>query len=877
MKSFLFLVLILTGIYSHGQKTCGSETINTNTYSKASQQTQSDILSYTQISYSSATIADSILKIPVVFHIVHKGETIGTGSNISDYDVLDALSRLNSTFRDSINSVNMKVEFVLPKRNPYGCPTNGINRIDGRNYSKYVNSGIKGSGASGLAIMTDHSWPQSDYYNIMIFHNINENIAGFAYYPYGGEGDGTYIDLKYLFTSTLPHEVGHGFHLHHTFEGDNNGSICPSNTNCSVNGDAVCDTPPHRRGDCGSTPCGSGNDSNYTYNILSYCHLKGKTRNRFTLGQKDRFRAVALGSIRGNLVDNQVLQNPDIQVNLDIKDVTCHALSNGSIELEAPCTYSNYTYSWNDVTSNATFRENLPAGEYTLTITSQDSKTLDTTITISEPSPLSPNFSGDSVICQGEKITVIQNPTGGSPILCDQKTLHTFNQTPSSIVSFDRTSSPISDEVRFQMLYTSDELADMQIDTGKVSRFDLNIYYILGTSTAYDLKIKLVHTSSTSLNNFINTDSVYQNTLTNYSLADGWNSFNLDQPFYYDGSSNLVIEVVCVARDPSTQGPNIFFYTTANNSVVTRYNGTTNTGIKKRPMIRLEQCTDTKYSYLWSQPRKTPNSIEVSDSGRYTVAVLDANDCADTFYIDITLSENPVYSLAIDASCDACGGTLAVSITNPTGNELLQINDSTYLDHTLSNLCSGTYHVAISNTYGCRTVDSIDLLNYTPILPTFSTPKDTIKDTDPRLALIGEPRGGMFSGSGVLDTSFTPSEGILGWNTIVYTYADSNGCSMSVSDSIFVKHTLHSYNPSKTALKIYPNPTDKFIFIETLDNHKNVTVNLHDALGQRVNTRETATSKGVRIDVQSLTAGMYFVEIRSGEMMQREKIMVRNL
>jgi hypothetical protein len=100
---------------------------------------------------------------------------------------------------------------------------------------------------------------------------------------------------------------------------------------------------------------------------------------------------------------------------------------------------------------------------------------------------------------------------------------------------------------------------------------------------------------------------------------------------------------------------------------------------------------------------------------------------------------------------------------------------------------------------------------------------------------------------------------------------------MSVSDSIFVKHTLHSYNPSKTALKIYPNPTDKFIFIETLDNHKNVTVNLHDALGQRVNTRETATSKGVRIDVQSLTAGMYFVEIRSGEMMQREKIMVRNL
>src|SRR5690606_24351055 len=109
----------------------------------------------------------------------------------------------------------------------------------------------------------------------------------------------------------LTHEVGHGFNLPHTFNGDGGNSSCPNNNNCTTQGDYVCDTPPHKQNDCGSSnPCTtSGIWDNSRRNYMSYCG----TRNRFTQGQKERTRASLLVYPRSHLLNSPACTPSDFE------------------------------------------------------------------------------------------------------------------------------------------------------------------------------------------------------------------------------------------------------------------------------------------------------------------------------------------------------------------------------------------------------------------------------------------------------------------------------------------------------------------------------------------------------------------------------------
>ena len=78
-------------------------------------------------------------------------------------------------------------------------------------------------------------------------------------------------------------ELGHGLGLYHTFEGDNDGTSCPSNTDCSTDGDRCCDTPPHdRTSGCptsGNNACGTpwaGHQNNFMDYSSASCQTEFK-------------------------------------------------------------------------------------------------------------------------------------------------------------------------------------------------------------------------------------------------------------------------------------------------------------------------------------------------------------------------------------------------------------------------------------------------------------------------------------------------------------------------------------------------------------------------------------------------------------------------
>lgn len=259
----------------------------------------------------------SVVTIPVVVHVIHLGERIGYQSNISDDQILGAIDGLNERF-SNVNGqgIDIGINFCLANRDPNGCPSSGINRVDGSVVPGYSEDGISFHDECGVdehAIKDLSKWSTLDYYNIWVVHDICGPIAGYAYYPAGHEYDGTVIDIvsmRYQ-NGTLAHELGHGLNLQHTFSGEEEDE-CPVDDDCLVEGDEVCDTPPHRRGDCSSfNPCSTeGLWLNSRDNWMSYC-FPGAGAGLFTEGQRTRMQDAMVVEPRASLLFAQGCSNEE--------------------------------------------------------------------------------------------------------------------------------------------------------------------------------------------------------------------------------------------------------------------------------------------------------------------------------------------------------------------------------------------------------------------------------------------------------------------------------------------------------------------------------------------------------------------------------------
>lgn len=264
---------------------------------------------------------DEIYVIPTVVHVIHEGELIGVGSNISDEQVFSAIDAINEDFRKIAGTngdgdgVDVGIEFCLASRDPDGNSTTGIVRVDGSVVADYAEMGIEASSSVGAPegeIKALSTWPRADYMNIWVVNEIEDNdagsgIQGYAYFPINSPVDGI-VMLHNAFGTvgnlkpntdmnrTLTHEIGHYIGCYHTFHNTND---CSVEANCETGGDRVCDTPVTPLSvSCSSPECDG------TQQVENYMDYTSETcRNMFSQGQKDRMRATLL-SDRATLLDS---------------------------------------------------------------------------------------------------------------------------------------------------------------------------------------------------------------------------------------------------------------------------------------------------------------------------------------------------------------------------------------------------------------------------------------------------------------------------------------------------------------------------------------------------------------------------------------------
>ena len=276
-------------------------------------------------------VIDGIITIPVVYHVIHDGDAIGSGENIFDTYLQAQLDQMTDDFRrmnsDAGNTpadftgvaADTEIEFCLTTIDPLGGPTSGINRINISTLPDVDLADCWDDDYIDANIKIPTIWNSANYLNVWILEKIQRSadcantILGYAQFPgLPANTDGIVLRSTtvgslatpnpaggvYSYGRTGTHEVGHYLNLIHIW-----GSSCS-------NDDSVADTPnaggPNYTGTpCtypGPNSCGAGTSGDLPDMFQNYMdYSDDQCMNLFTTGQKSRMVA-AINTSRAGLL-----------------------------------------------------------------------------------------------------------------------------------------------------------------------------------------------------------------------------------------------------------------------------------------------------------------------------------------------------------------------------------------------------------------------------------------------------------------------------------------------------------------------------------------------------------------------------------------------
>ena len=305
----------------------------------------------------------SVIRIPVVVHVIHNGDAVGSGENIADGQVLSQITVFNQDFRKLAGTpgdglgVDTTIEFCMAQVDPNGNPTNGIDR---RNLGTPNYNGAAVEAAKATTI-----WDPTKYLNMWTFRfggDLN-GVLGYAQFPTGsglqgmpdvdcitGEAStdgvvaafdtfgsrtifpaGSYNGTSYDKGRTMTHEVGHMLGLRHIW-GDGG---------CGVD-DFCADTPESDAANygCPTTHISCGT-LDMVRNYMDY--TDDSCMNIFTQNQKDRMLAVLMNSPRRDDLLTSTVCNPVSVPYIQFKRPVCEQRPVKSVMEGNGCSYTEFT------------------------------------------------------------------------------------------------------------------------------------------------------------------------------------------------------------------------------------------------------------------------------------------------------------------------------------------------------------------------------------------------------------------------------------------------------------------------------------------------------------------------------------------------------
>ncbi|MFC3159527.1 zinc metalloprotease [Chryseobacterium arachidis] len=271
-----------------------------------------------------------VITIPVVVHVIHSGQALGSAPNITDAQVQSQITVMNNDFRRMASTpgfnnnpvgADTMIQFALAKVDPNGNPTDGIDRVNLCQLSwattaiddyvkpltiwdptKYMNMwsvNFSDSSLLGYAQFPSNSaLPGLDVNGG--YANTDGVVANFSTFGSSDYGTGFFLGAPYDKGRTMTHEVGHFLGLRHIWGDDTCGT------------DYCADTPTAHdaNGGCPTTieSCDDPAIYEMVQNYMDYTN--DACMNIFTINQKERITAVMNNSPRRMELKTSIADQP---------------------------------------------------------------------------------------------------------------------------------------------------------------------------------------------------------------------------------------------------------------------------------------------------------------------------------------------------------------------------------------------------------------------------------------------------------------------------------------------------------------------------------------------------------------------------------------
>ena len=765
----------------------------------------------------------STINLPIVYHVIHNGTAIGTGSNISAAFINSQNEQLNFDYRMAAGTsgdnndprgADSQVEFCLATEDPDGNSLSepGINRInrndEGWSAPPYDQTDMNGT------IKAASIWDPEKYVNVWIVE-LTGGLLGYAQFPSntglgglsdnGGPAntDGVVITYNSVGSTTNPfpggapydkgrtltHELGHWLGLRHIW-GD---------ADCGTD---FCDDTPTQMtssgGNCPNTTTCDGM-ADMTKNYMDYSN--DVCMNVVTNDQKARIRAV-LATGRSALLSS------DIPCNVSgYSPIISYFTASGQGQCPgSTVTFANRSfgagidYSWDFGDGTNSDLENPTKmyngfGDFDVVLTISDGSQSDSytrSINVADvqqfnnlnngtiaayASDESGFIGGHNNYNDAAKAEYFGSLTNGETLRSADFLFNVADGSPGTSVTFNIWDNSGTGGEPGSIVATKDlTIADINVDAfTRVDFDDLTI-----TGPIY-IGYELSYTDGTSLSVYTNTDGDTDPTTAYERWEDGtWWSFNDGtgsmNTWELDVSLAITANFACAATDPP----------------VADFEADVETACQNSDINFTDLSTNLPDEWLWDFGNSETSDVQnptyaYPAAGTYTVSLRATNSEGNdtetkTNYITVSIPETPTISA--------------------NGNDL-----------TASSATSGDYQWYLDG--------------------------------------VAIPGATNSTHTAVEDGSYT----------VVLT--DVNGCSEE-SDAEVISLTAVFDNALSDAITVYPNPVRELLTINFSNTDiQGLSISLLDVAGKTLIKQEDVARQIITMDVSQLSAGVYLLKIRN--------------
>ncbi len=447
----------------------------------------------------------------------------------------------------------------------------------------------------------------------------------------------------------------------------------------------------------------------------------------------------------------------------------CHGYCEGTAEIIANG-IEPYSYNWSNGQSAQTATE-LCAGSYTVTVTDGNSCITTNTVTISEPTAITINFTNiQEPICDGVGYgSATANVSGGTPGYSYQWDINDYTTATNNECLVGANTVTVTD----QNGCTASNTIEMPAP---------------GTLTSQTESVTHV-----SCNGFCDG-------AISISASGGTSPYTYN---WSNGEHGTEIHGLCAGRY-------IVTVIDADNCVSHQFANITepdvlNTYIQETDPILCYGGSATinsityggtiPYTFLWSTGETTNTQINVP-AGNYSIVVTDSHGCTAEAYIAISQPDELRISSSItNQLCDNnCNGKIETTVIGGIQPYRYRWSNSETTSY-IENLCHGDYSLTVTDANGCRLYEeySITNLRYVPALDATISSDIIYRGEYVRLSAITETSGTFEWDNGkILDNEMSasplahPSENTL----FTVIFHDGNNCIAIDTISVIVKEVI---------------------------------------------------------------------------------------